>query len=54
MRTKIIIRHDTAEALKSCALWQEITARFLVDGPVAVVEIGADDDDDVDEQHLTE
>jgi hypothetical protein len=44
MQTKIIIQHDTVEALKSSPLWQLIMDLFLASGPLSVVEISDDDD----------
>lgn len=39
MQTKIIIEHETVEALKASTLWAQIMALMFVDGAVSVVEI---------------
>lgn len=46
MHTRIVIRHETVEALKSSALWQQIMALAFADGQVSVVEIARAEDPD--------
>lgn len=47
--TRIVIRHDTIEALKSHPLWSAIMAAAFDDGPVSVVEIAAEKFVSIDE-----
>ncbi len=44
-RTKIVIEHE-GDALKDHQLWQLVQELLFGDGPVSVVEIAAEDDDD--------
>lgn len=44
MRTQIIIRHATGEALTSHPLWAQIMELFMVEGPVSVEEMSAEDE----------
>ena len=46
MRTKIIIEHDSVEALKSSELWRIVNELFLIDGPVSIDEVMKIDDQD--------
>ena len=41
MQTKVIINHDSHEALRDSPLWKQIMDTFLVSGPVTVIEVGA-------------
>lgn len=44
MRTKIVIEHDSVEALTATPLWRMINDMFLIDGPVSVDEIAKIDE----------
>ena len=44
MKTKIIIEHETVEALKASPLWEQIVALMFADGAVSVVEVGFADE----------
>lgn len=45
MQTRIIIEHDTVEALKSSPIWEQIMALMLIDESVSVIEVEALDDE---------
>jgi hypothetical protein len=47
MLTKIIIRHETVEALKQSELWKQIMDIFLkAEEPVEVIEIAMEEDEE--------
>lgn len=48
MRTRIIIEHETAEALKGHPIWKQIMALMFADGPISVTELADVDNEDED------
>lgn len=40
METKIIIKHDTVDALKSHPIWEQIHGLLFADGPISIIEVG--------------